>query len=319
MRGLRVVFDGNGTAFRANVVTELYTKQGVRTSAIVGTLNIIHATFLELERLYHLPIKECIFAWDRGHSPRRTELFPEYKSNRAKSEQTPDEQLWTKEFYEQTDTLHANFHLFGIKSYRKGGWEGDDLILGFTEQLTRSHPQDVSVIVSTDEDFHQLISPTVHVYSPIKRILYNPDNYRELMGIDVKNYLAYKILKGDGSDGIPGIYGIGEKTAKTLVNTYGGLGGLLSHADELRKSKRNARIVTREGLDILDRNDKLINLKDYVDLTPVQDDIAVILQSVPAVSSNQAKRFLMDYQIVSILSKYIEWIIPFEESASNFD
>ena len=318
MEGIHIVWDGSNTAFRADMTTELYTHQGERTSAIVGVLNIAHSTLEELSELYQLPIKNSIFAWDLGHSPRRRSLYPQYKSNRKK-ECTDEEQFRKEEFYHQVDVLHENLHLFGMKSFRKKQWEGDDLIFGFTEELTKQHPNDVSVIVSTDEDFHQLISPTVHVFSPIKKILYTLDNYKTLAGIDVNNFLAYKILKGDPSDGIPGINGIGEKTAKSVVNMYGNLEGVLSHSVELCKSKRTAAIFTREGLNILDRNNKLINLKDYVDLTPVKQDIKDIVASPVSMNHKAAREFLMRYQCTSIIVKYKEWSVTFEDMVLNND
>lgn len=317
MKGIRLVFDGNANAYRANCVVELCTKQGFRTSAIIGTLNIVHSTVDTLSKMYSAPVKEVIFVWDKGRSPRRMEVYPDYKGNRKK-EFTPEDKQWMEDFFNQTTVLHENFHLFGIKSYRKDHWEGDDLVLGFTTQLSHRYPSDVSVVVSTDEDFHQLISDNVHIFSPIKKILYTPDNYKELMGIFPELFLTYKILKGDSSDGIPGISGIGEKTAKSLVNTYGDLEGLLEHKADLLKSKRFAKIFTAEGLAILDRNNKLINLQDYVDLSPVLQDIDEILDEEPVVDHKLAREFLMKYQLVSLLVKYHNWIELFDDVANNF-
>lgn len=317
MRGLHVIFEANGAAYRANLMTELYTKNGERTSAIMGTLNITHATLEHLIKLYHLPIKEAIFAWDKGHSPRRKEIYPEYKHNRKK-EWTPEDELWKKEFYKQTEILHENLHLLGIKSYQKRQWEGDDLVWGFTSLLTKKYPNDIVIIVSTDEDFHQLIDSNVHVFSPIKKILYTPQNYRELMGIDIENFLAYKLLKGDTSDGIPGIVGIGEKTAKTLVNKYGGLQGILSNSKELQKSKRTAVIFTKEGLTTLDRNNKLINLKECVDLSPIMDDLERTVNELPSIDNTAVREFFMKYQLTSFIVKYREWSVIFGDMVKNF-
>ena len=97
MKGLHIVFDGQQAAYRANIVTELYTKTGIRTSAILGTLNIIHSTIEEMEKLYQLPVKESILTWDKGHSPRRKGVYPEYKANRKK-EWTPEDDQWKQEF-----------------------------------------------------------------------------------------------------------------------------------------------------------------------------------------------------------------------------
>ena len=317
MKGLHIIFDGNNTAYRANVITELFTKQGFRTSAISGTLNIVHSTVGFLNKSLELPVKEIIFAWDRGHSSRRTELFPEYKAGRTQ-EQTPEDKQWLKEFYDQIDILHQNLPLLGIKSFMKGGWEGDDIIFGISEQLAKNNSEDITIIVSTDEDFHQLITPRIHVFSPIKKILYTYINYEDLTGLRLENFLAYKILRGDSSDGIPGIYGIGEVTAKSILRKYGGLKGLMANKEKLMKSKRTAKIFTEEGMRILDRNNQLINLKEYVDTTPINAEIIELLEDEPVLNSKAVREFLTTYQLVSILTKFKDWSYLFEETVNNF-
>ena len=321
MKGLHVLFDGNNTSYRANCTTELYTKSGERTSAILGVLNITHTTIQSLAELYDCPVKETIYAWDLGHSPRRKEIYPEYKANRTSKEKTEEEKLWMSEFIDQVNSLHENLPLFGVKSIRKKNWEGDDLIYGLSKALVQKYPDDIVVIVSTDEDFHQLVEDNVNIYSPIKQILYTKENYESLTGIAPHLFLTYKILKGDSSDGIPGIQGIGEKTGKTLVNTYGTLESLLSlqSKQQLMKSKRTSKIFTQESLEILSRNNKLINLKDYVDLTEVQDDIDELLEEEPFVDTRKAKEFLMKYQLTSILVKFKTWIEEFEFVVDNFE
>lgn len=320
MNGLHILMDGNNTAYRANCVTELYTKTGVRTSAIVGVLNMTHSVIEQLNKEYELPVKEVIYGWDRGHSQRRKEVFPEYKGNRTAAEKTEEEKQWMSEFIEQANILYENLPLFGVKCLRKTGWEGDDLIYGLVDSLKTKYPNDRVVIVSTDEDFHQLISERVDLYSPIKQVLYTLENYQEMMGISQDLFLTYKILKGDSSDGISGIAGIGEKTAKSLVNQYGNLEHLLSPdcREELMKSKRTQKIFTPEGLQILSRNNQLINLADYVDLTEIAEDIQDVLDEEPFVDSKAAKAFLMKYQVTSILVKWKTWIEAFETCAENY-
>lgn len=317
MSGLHLLLDGNNTCYRANCTTELYTKSGERTSGIMGTLNITHSVAQQLAKITKQPVKEILYAWDMGHSERRKALFPEYKGNRQK-ERTEEDKEWLNEFIAQANTLYENLPLFGVKCIRKKGWEGDDIIFGLSKALTEKYPEDIVVIVSTDEDFHQLIGENVYLYSPIKQILYTLDNYEELMGIPQDLFLTYKILKGDSSDGISGIQGIGEKTAKSLVNQYGDIEVLLSSKDVLMKSKRTAKIFTSEGLQILSRNNQLINLKDYVDLTDIEEDIQEVLEEEPFVDTKAAKDFLMKYQLVSILTKWKKWSELFEEIAENF-
>lgn len=318
MRGIHIIQDGNNSAYRANCTTELYTRDGKRTSAIVGTLNIAHSVAEQLADKLNLPVKEIIFTWDLGHSKRRTDIFPEYKGNRQK-ERTEEEQEWMSEFIEQANTLYEQLPLFGMKCVRKKGCEGDDLVLGLCNSLEEKYPEDINVIVSTDEDFHQLISENTYLYSPIKQILYTLDNYEELTGIKQELFLTYKVLKGDSSDGINGIAGIGEKTAKSLVNEYGNLDSLLASKDALVKSKRTAKIFTPEGLGILARNNQLINLRDYVDTSEFQDEIDEVISEEPYVDEKAAKAFLMKYQLVSLLTKWKTWSELFKDIEENFN
>lgn len=319
MKNLRLIFDSNNTAYRANCVTELYTKLGQRTSAIIGVLNIIHSVVGDLEKSLQTPVAEIIFAWDKGHSARRKALFPEYKANR-KHEKTEEEQIWMQEFIEQANILYENLPIFGVKCLRKPGFEGDDLVYGLVEALQCKHPEDIVVIISTDEDFHQLIGKNVCVYSPIKQILFTLENYEELIGIPQELFLTYKILKGDASDGIPGIPGIGDKTAKALVKNYGSLDKILSpnYRAELCKSKRTQKIFTAEGLQTLSRNNQLINLKDYVDLTEVSEEIQSLINTPPCLDKKAATEFLKRFQLVSILMKWHSWIQVFEDCVSHY-
>lgn len=317
MKGIHLIFDGNATAYRANIVTELCTKQGFRTSAIMGTLNITHSTAETVKKEYNLPIKEIVYAWDKGHSPRRTKLYPQYKAHRKQS-WTPEDEQWHQELYQQIDILNENFPNLGIKSLAKKGWEGDDLIWGFINVIEKDFPEDLVVIASTDEDFHQLLDTRVHIYSPIKKVFLNPSNYLEIKGIAPESFMTYKILQGDSSDNIPGIPGIGEKTAKSLVNTYKTLDILLDHREELSHSKRTAKIFTVEGLKILDRNNQLINLKEYVDLQPVLGEIRQLVDSPVTIDLKAVKQFFTTYQLVSLLVKFREWTILFEDIATGY-
>lgn len=316
---IHIVSDGNNTAFRANVVTELYTTDGRRSSAIMGTLNATHNVMEELEGLYDQTICEHIYVFDGGHSRRRTELYPEYKANRN-HERTPEEETQRTEFFTQVNSLCDNLPLFGLKTIRIRGWEGDDIVYAVTQQIHKSFPDDKVVVVSTDEDFHQLVALGTDVYNPIRRKLYTQSDYQSLMGIPPECFITYKILRGDSSDGIPGIRGIGEKTAKSLVNQYGSLDTMLMPAnwDSLRSRKATARILDPEGLSILERNNELINLHDFVDYSSILTEVDDLIDEQPVLDTALAKRYLMSYQLVSILSKWRDWSHLLEDCVNNF-
>lgn len=302
---MKLVYDGNNTAYRANCTTELYTKQGERVSAILGTINSIRSDIDHLEKITGETVEEIYVVWDHGKSKRRMTLHPEYKGNRRK-DQTSDDKIWYQEFLDQVNYLHENLHSFGIKSLKVKGWEADDLIYGMCEELEGD-----IVVVSTDEDMLQLISPNVTVFSPIKRILINNMNFFEKIGVQLQGFLTFKVIKGDSSDNINGIQGIGDKTGKSLVNKYKSMDGILANRKDLMKSKRYARIFTPEGLRLIDRNNRLINLS-YVNYEDIRSEITDTIRQEVFFNSTEVLDILKSKQFVSVLSKFKKWSAPFQ-------
>lgn len=302
---MKLIYDGNNTAYRADCVTELYNKAGKRTSAIVGTMNSIKSDIDNLESLLGEKVEEVIVAWDYGKSKRRMELYPEYKGTR-KHDTTEDDRLRYEEFIEQTNYLHNHLPKLGIKSVKFKGWEGDDVIKALTDIVEGS-----LVVVSTDEDMLQLVNDHVTIYSPIKKIFINNMNFYDKVGVQLASFIPYKIIKGDTSDNIPGIDGIGEKTGKDLLNKYQTLQGVFAAKPDLMKSKRYSRIFEPEGLRRIQRNLQLICL-DYVDYSEIKDDIVEMLNREYSVDDKAIMNMLRENQMVSILTSYKRWITTFQ-------
>ena len=250
---MKLVYDGNNTAYRCNCTTELHTKQGERVSAIYGVLNSIRYDIEQLQSIAKSEVTDVVFVWDFGKSSRRMALYPEYKGNRGTN--TPEDEQWFEEFKHQANFLHENLHKFGAVSVRFKGWEADDLIYAVCKEMSGD-----KVIVSTDEDMLQLVREDVTVYSPIKKKFINNVNFMREVGVPLTGFLSYKLLKGDSSDNIPGIKGIGEKRGKELITKYGSLNALLRDKVNLEKSKVTQKIFTMEGLQLLERNNHLMNL-----------------------------------------------------------
>jgi DNA polymerase-1 len=304
---MKLIYDGNNTAYRCNCVTELYTKQGERVSAIYGVLNSIKSDIEYLEGKTKEKVEEITFVWDYGKSDRRMAIYPDYKANRKKKERTQDDNIWYEEFIMQADFLHDNFQYFGIKSIKVKGWEADDIIYGLTKEMSGD-----LVVVSTDEDMYQLVSENVTIFSPIKRLIINNLNFQQQTGVPLDSFLTYKIIKGDPSDNINGIPGIGEKTGKSLVCTYKDMSGILTNQASLMKSKRYSRIFTPEGLQLLDRNNRLINLS-YVNYESIKDEIDSTISSKPKLDETKVIDILKSKQFVSILTNYRKWVRPYQE------
>lgn len=314
-----IIIDGNNMAYRANAMTELYTKSGKRTSAIHGMLSMIPPALTKLNKefLNDEPVGEIIVSWDFGHSQRRKDLFPDYKGNRN-HERTEEDKLWMQEFIEQTNAIHEFLPNLGVKSIKIHGWESDDIIYSLKAKITQRPDNNHVVIISTDEDFLQLIDENTDVFSPIKGIYYTYDNFCDLFGIPPESFIGYKVLKGDSSDNISGIKGIGDKTAKKLMNEYGSLSELLSNPKpDLLKSKVAQKIFTPEGLQILDRNNQLISLQGYVPCEEIDEEITSVILENPSLDKQATKDFLTSYQLSSLLMRYPEWIKVYKE-ALNF-
>lgn len=310
-----LLIDGNNLAYRCNSVTELSTKDGRRTSAIYGVLNSIPGMVREVSDELDKELSEIVIAWDYGKNKRRLNLYPEYKGNRHHTD-TEADKSWYEEFITQTGILHDMLPLIGVKSIKVKGQEADDLIYTYLAlaRQSRDDEDNYFIIVSSDEDFLQLVSEDTAVYSPMKKIMYTDLTFPDLVGLQPNQFMDFKVLKGDSSDNIKGIQGIGDVTGKKLISKYGSLNGLLTSPDpDLRKSKVTQRIFTPEGLTILDRNNRLINLPAYVDLGETREEILTAIQEQPAVSDRSAKAFLMEYQLSSILVKYQEWIRLFKQ------
>lgn len=314
---MKLIFDGNNLAYRCNVVSELRTKSGERTSAIVGVLNSIPQVARKF-RDSDVTIDEIYVIWDGGHNKRRTDLFPEYKANRKK-DTSEEHKTFMSEFFQQTNVLHEFLPSLGVKSIKLKGQEADDIIYSLLYYLEKQ--QEKSIIVSTDEDFLQLVATGVTVYSPIKDIIYTKENFEGLFGIAPESFLSYKVLKGDSSDNIDGIAGIGDKTAKKLVKSYGTLGNILrtspAERQTLMKSKVTSRIFTKEGLELIQRNNRLINL-GYVDATEFEQELTEAIDEQPSIDNETIKAFLMKYQLNSLLAKYREWLMEYKRVYNNY-
>lgn len=292
---MHLVYDGYNLAYRCNSVTDLYTKQGERVSAIFGTVKSIISDIETLEKKTDEVVEDITFAWDFGRSERRTSLYPEYKGNRGDK----DEGFYT-EFLNQVNCLHDQLlPKLGIRSVRFKGWEADDIIYAITQLIK---DQDL-VIISNDTDFFQLIRDNVTVYSPIKKEFYNNQNFRLKFGIPLEGYISYKALVGDPSDNIPGISGIGKTTGADLINKYLNVQGIIKARKTglLKSSKRVDSIL--QNYSIIPRNMELIDLS-YVDYSPIEEDLEKLLACDLVFNSKETMEFFRQKQFTSLLVEF---------------
>ena len=212
-------------------VPEIKAPNGTPVNAVRGLLDFIS----RLVRDYHPDHLVC--CWDNDWRPQwRVDLLPSYKAHRVEYVQPgdkPDVEVVPDPLEIQVPIIEAVFKAFGIARVGKDGYEADDVIGSFAAQAER--PVDV---VTGDRDLFQLVDDDADV-----RILYiargvgrhervTNDWVRDKYGIDARQYADFATLRGDASDGLPGVAGIGEKTAATLLGRFGDMPGIIAAAED---------------------------------------------------------------------------------------
>ena len=247
-----IMIDGNNLMFRSYYATAyngnfMNNSKGFPTNALFGFVNMIHKIINEENPEY------VIVAFDKGKTFRHQE-YEDYKGGRV---ETPDE--LKKQFPIAKDLLTA----MGIKYYEIDNYEADDII-GTFAKFCDDDKDFIGTIVSSDKDLLQLISKDVDIKLLKQKdyIRYNEKTFEEAYGIKPINVIDLKALMGDPSDNIPGVKGVGEKTALKLLHEYKTLDGIYQNVDNI-KGKLGEKI----------KNDKENAYKSY--------HLATIVKNVP--------------------------------------
>lgn len=211
-----MILDGSGFVFRAYyALPELHDTQGRNTNAIFGFFRML------LKLLDYKPTYFTI-ARDSPVKTIRKEQFVSYKANRV---QMPDE------FKRQMGRIHELVEELRIPAVQVGGYEADDLI-GILVKNSLEAVADIR-IVSSDKDIKQLLQPWVSVYDPGKDLLSDVAYFEQEYGFSPEQLVDYLSLIGDSSDNVPGVPGIGPKTALELIKQYGSLEAIYAHLGEI--------------------------------------------------------------------------------------
>lgn len=221
-----VVIDGKSVFYRGYyAMPNLSTKDGTPTGGVYGF------AVMALEVIKRLKPDYVCVAWDKPKTNirKRLEIYPEYKAGRKPP--PPD-------FYEQIPILHELLEAFGWPLYELDDYEADD-IMGTLAVKARDAELD-TLLVTSDLDLLQVINGNVHVYALKKGLsnieLFHPESFEEKYGIKVNQFLDLKSIKGDSSDNIPGVPGIGEKGAVELLKQYGTIDEIYENLDLIKDS-----------------------------------------------------------------------------------
>jgi len=221
-----VLIDGNAIIHRAfHALPPLTNKKGELLNAVYGFTSMLLKVIAELKPDY------IITSFDLAGPTFRHEEYKEYKATRVKA---PDE------LYAQIGRVKEVVRAFNIPIYEKEGFEADDVIGTLAEQAERSKEEIESVVVTGDLDTLQLVSPRTKVYA-LRRgmsdtVIYDEEAVRERYGIGPEQMVDYRGLRGDPSDNIPGVKGVGEKTAIELIKKYDSIEGVYKNINEIKGS-----------------------------------------------------------------------------------
>jgi DNA polymerase-1 len=248
-----LLIDGHSMAYRAFFALpaeNFTTATGQHTNAIYGFATML-ISLLKDEKPTHVAV-----AFDVSRQTFRTEIFPDYKANRAK---TPDE------FRSQMSYLHDLVKGFGITQFSVEGFEADDIIATLA---SRAESDGFEVLICTgDRDSYQLVTDAITVLYPKRGVSelarMTPAAVEEKYLMTPRQYPDFAALRGDPSDNLPSIPGVGEKTAAKWIIEYGSLEKLLEKADEV---SGKVGIALRENIESVKRNRELTQLIHTVDI-----------------------------------------------------
>ncbi|MBX3453425.1 DNA polymerase I [Ferrovibrio sp.] len=256
------LIDGSGYIFRAYHALPPLTRKsdGMPVGAVSGFCNMLASLRERAEadgRLSHMAV-----IFDAGRVTFRNEIYPAYKANR---DETPED--LTPQFAPIKQATRA----FALPAIEMEGFEADDLIATYA-RMARLRGMEV-VVVSSDKDLMQLVREGVSLFDPMKNRPIGPTEVMEKFGVSPDKVVDVQALAGDSTDNVPGVPGIGVKTAAELINAYGDLDSLLARAGEIKQPKRRETLLTNADKARVSR--ELVKLKDDVTVGPSLEDLAI--------------------------------------------
>ena len=284
--------DGSGYIFRAYYALPPLSRKsdGLPTGAVSGFSSMLFK-LLEDSRSDDSNNKPTHFAviFDSARKNFRNEIYKDYKANRSEA---PDD------LAPQFEYIRKAVEAFNVPSIEQINYEADDLIATYSKQIINAGAK--VTIISSDKDLMQLVSKNIRLYDPMKSKVIGEKEVHEKFGVKPTKVIDVQSLAGDSSDNIPGVPGIGVKTAAELINKYNNLENLLKKADEIPQKKRKQTILENKDSALISK--KLVTLKNDV---PVKDKIESFL--IKEIKKDKLYKFLREMEFNRLLSQAISF------------
>ncbi|MGE0565079.1 MAG: DNA polymerase I [Pseudolabrys sp.] len=254
--------DGSSYIFRAYHALPPLTRKsdGLQVNAVLGFCNMLWKLLKEMKpdnKPTHLAV-----VFDKSEKTFRTEFYPEYKAHRPEA---------PEDLRPQFPLIREAVHAFEIPCLEQQGYEADDLIATYAR--IASEAKATTTIVSSDKDLMQLVGNGVTMFDSMKDRVIGRDEVIEKFGVPPDKVIEVQALIGDSTDNVPGVPGIGVKTAAQLIGEYGDLETLLKRASEIKQEKRRQSLIDNAELARLSK--RLVTLDQNVPLDVPVEDLAV--------------------------------------------
>ena len=284
------LIDGSGYIFRAYYALPPLSRKsdGLPTGAVNGFCSMLFK-LLEDSKSKDNKEKPTHFAviFDSARKNFRNEIYSEYKANRAEA---PDDLV------PQFEYIRKSVDAFNLPSVELLNYEADDLIATYVEQILKEGAK--VTIVSSDKDLMQLYKKNVRIYDPMKNKFILQEDVLNKFGVKPDKIIDVQALAGDSSDNVPGVPGIGVKTAAELINKYGSLEKLFEKAKEIKQNKRRETIIENKNKAVISK--KLVTLKNDV---PVEQTIEQFV--LKKIDKNKLYNYLREMEFNRLLSSVI--------------
>tara|TARA_B110001452_G_scaffold130680_1_gene108556 strand:+ start:961 stop:3735 length:2775 start_codon:yes stop_codon:yes gene_type:complete len=284
------LIDGSGYIFRAYYALPPLTRKsdGLPTGAVSGFCSMLYKLLEDSKSNDNLQ-KPTHFAviFDAARKTFRNEIYSDYKANRSEA---PDD------LAPQFEYIRKSVVAFNLPSVDLPNYEADDLIATYVENILAIGAK--VTIVSSDKDLMQLYKKNVRIFDPMKNKFITQDDIIDKFGVEPEKVIDVQSLAGDSSDNVPGVPGIGVKTAAELINKYGTLENLLKNAHEIKQNKRRETLLENKDKAIISK--KLVTLKKN---TPIDQPLEEF--KLKKIDKDKLYKFLREMEFNRLLSSVI--------------
>ena len=284
------LIDGSGYIFRAYYALPPLTRKsdGLPTGAVSGFCSMLFKLLEDSKSIQNLQ-KPTHFAviFDSARKTFRNEIYKDYKANRSEA---PDD------LAPQFEYIRKSVLAFNLPSVELINYEADDLIATYVEKILNKGAK--VTIVSSDKDLMQLFRKNVRIFDPMKNKFISDEDVKNKFGVDPSKVIDVQALAGDSSDNVPGVPGIGVKTAAELINKYGNLEKLLKSANEIKQNKRRETLIQNKDKALVSK--KLVTLKNDA---PTDRDLSEF--QLKEVDKEKLYKFLREMEFNRLLSSAI--------------